>query len=269
MGQKESRVLLVGAGPGDPDLLTLKADGALRRADVVLYDALVNTELLDRCTPSCKRVYVGKRKGNAAMSQDEINRLLLWYAQRHRFVIRLKGGDPLVFGRGHEEVSYLAQYGIKTEIIPGISSALAAPALAGISVTQRGINESFWVVTGTLSDGSLSRDIIHAAQSSATLIVLMGMSKLSEIASLIATLRSPLEPMAIVEQASTSAQRQVYSSADNIVADALAHGVSTPAVIIVGRVVNHVMPGHLPGLVHQQQFRPSYINDIITQSNRL
>lgn len=241
MDNNKHRVILVGGGPGDPELLTIKADRALRAADVVLYDALVNEEILERCRYSCKRIYVGKRKGAAAFSQDDINRLLLWHAQHHHLVVRLKGGDPLVFGRGHEEVSYLQQHGIKTEIIPGISSALAAPALAGISVTQRGVNESFWVVTGTLSDGTLSGDMVHAAQSTATLVILMGMGKLTEIAALVSDLRSPFEPMAIIEQASTPAQRQVYSTAQHIVADAIAHELSTPAVIVVGSVVENLM----------------------------
>jgi uroporphyrin-III C-methyltransferase len=253
MKPEDSRVILIGAGPGDPDLLTIKGDRMLRKADVVLYDALVVTEMLSRCRATAKLVYVGKRKGNAAMSQEEINHLLLWHARRHCLVVRLKGGDPLVFGRGHEEVAFLAGHGIKTEIIPGISSALAAPALAGISITQRGINESFWVVTGTLSDGALSKDIVHAAQSTATLIVLMGMGKLGEIASLVSALRSPFEPMAIIEQASGQAQRQVYSTAQNIVADALSHGLGTPAVIVVGNVVDNIMPGFVSGTLNSHQ----------------
>lgn len=232
-----SRVVLVGAGPGDPELMTVKADRLLREADVVLYDALVNTRMLDRCRTDCRQVYVGKRKGYAPMSQDDINSSLLYHAQRHQLVVRLKGGDPFVFGRGHEEVFYLAQYGIRTEVVPGISSALAAPALAGIPLTQRGVNESFCVVTGTLSDGSISNDIALAAQSTATIIILMGMSRLAEIASAICALRSPLEPMAVVSHASTPLQRQVYSTAANIAADSLASGVETPAVIVVGSVV--------------------------------
>jgi uroporphyrin-III C-methyltransferase len=238
----QSRVILAGAGPGDPDLLTLKADRALRAADAVLYDALANADLLERCRPSCKRIYVGKRKGNAAMSQDEINRLLLWHAKHHSLVVRLKGGDPLVFGRGHEEISYLNRYGINTEVIPGISSSLAAPALAGISVTQRGVNESFWVVTGTCADGSFSNDIVHAAQSTATIVILMGMGKLANIAELVARHRSPFEPMAIVEQASLPSQRQLFSTAHNVVADARSQGIATPAVIVVGAVVEHALP---------------------------
>lgn len=242
MAYENSRVILVGAGPGDPDLLTLNADRVLRKADVVLYDALVNNSILDRCRPACKLVPVGKRKGNAPISQDQINRLILWHAQHHRLVVRLKGGDPFVFGRGHEEASFLSRYGIHTEIIPGITSALAAPALAGISVTQRGVNESFWVVTGTLSDGNISHDIVHAAKSTATIVVLMGLGKLNEIAALVSRYRSPLEPMAIVEHASTDAQREVYSTANNIVADAAAHRISAPAVIIVGKVVEYALP---------------------------
>lgn len=254
-----SRVILVGAGPGDPDLLTVKADRLLREADAVLYDALVNKVMLERCKPSCKHIYVGKRKGDAPLSQDEINRLLLWYARRNALVLRLKGGDPFVFGRGHEEIFFLRQHNIYTEWVPGISSALAAPALAGISVTQRGINESFWVVTGTLSDGSLSGDIIHAAQSTATLVVLMGMGRLAEIASLISQFRSPHEPMAVVQDASTSRQRQVLSTAKNINADALAAGLGTPAVIIAGAVVERALSAFPTELQHLSNIVPQNI----------
>lgn len=246
MNHQKGRVVLIGAGPGDPELLTLKGDKVLREADVVLYDALVDVGMLERCRPDCKRVYVGKRKGNASISQEHINRLILWHAEREPLVVRLKGGDPFVFGRGHEEASFLARFGIQAEIIPGISSALAAPALAGISVTQRGVNESFWVITGTLSDGALSNDMIHAAQSSATLIVLMGLGKLSEIAQIITTYRSPLEPMAIVEHASTPGHREIFSVACNITAAAEGHQVTGPAVIIIGNVVENTLHALTP-----------------------
>lgn len=249
------RVILIGAGPGDPDLLTLKADRLLREADVVLYDALVNTDVLTRCRRTCKLVHVGKRKGNAPLSQEQINRLILWHAQHHGLVVRLKGGDPFVFGRGHEEATFLSKFGIQAEVVPGISSALAAPALAGISVTQRGVNESFWVVTGTLSDGSMSNDLLHAAQSSATIVILMGLGKLSEIAALIAKYRSPLEPMAIVEHASTESQREIYSIASNITAEAEAHQISAPAVIIAGNVVENALPSIEPIIRQYQSVR--------------
>ncbi|MGC3946549.1 MAG: uroporphyrinogen-III C-methyltransferase [Chryseolinea sp.] len=255
MNYDTPRVALVGAGPGDPDLLTIKADRLLREADVVLYDALVNTDILKRCRPACKLVYVGKRRGNAPLSQEQINRLILWHAQNHLLVVRLKGGDPFVFGRGHEEASFLFRYGIETEIVPGITSALAAPALAGISVTQRGINESFWVVTGTLSDGGLGNDLIHAAQSSATIVILMGLGKLAEIAALISKHRSPMEPMAIVGSASTKNQKEVYSTAENIVVDAEEHELSAPAVIIVGSVAEHALSSIEP-IVNSYQLSP-------------
>ncbi|MEJ1242002.1 uroporphyrinogen-III C-methyltransferase [Chryseolinea sp. T2] len=257
---EKSRVVLMGAGPGDPELLTIKADRLLREADVVLYDALVNTEILERCRPGCKLVYVGKRKGNASLSQDEINRLILWHAHHHFLVVRLKGGDPFVFGRGHEEAAYLLRFGIHAEIVPGITSALAAPALAGISVTQRGVNESFWVVTGTLSDGGLSTDITYAAQSSATIVILMGLGKLAEIAALVARYRSPLEPMAIVQHASTPGQREVYSNANNITADAETHQISAPAVIIVGNVVENTLSSIEPIVrTYQPSLLPNHL----------
>ena len=148
---KERKVIIMGAGPGDPDLISVKGVKALQQADVLLYDALVAPELLQYATPHCKRVFVGKRKGKKEFSQDEINQLLVFYAVRHACVVRLKGGDPFVFGRGHEELAYVTRRGLTAEIIPGISSALAAPAAVGIPLTKRGVNESFWVVTGTLS----------------------------------------------------------------------------------------------------------------------
>src|SRR5690606_36961236 len=144
-------VILAGAGPGDPDLISLKALKAIQAAEVILYDALVNTALLAYARKDCKLIYVGKRKGTKAFSQDEINQLLVVCADQYKEVLRLKGGDPYVFGRGHEELTYLMDHGIHTQVIPGISSALAAPASVGIPVTKRGVNESFWVITGMLA----------------------------------------------------------------------------------------------------------------------
>src|SRR5690349_6782287 len=172
---------IVGAGPGDPELITLKGMKALQSADVILYDALASSKLLEYATPNCKRVFVGKRRGKKEFSQEEINQLIVFYATRYGTVVRLKGGDPNVFGRGHEELEYATRRGVEVIVIPGISSALAAPSSAGIPLTKRGVNESFWVVTGTLSSGELSNDIHLAAQSTATVIILMGLSHLKNI----------------------------------------------------------------------------------------
>lgn len=230
-------VVIAGAGPGDPELITLKGVNALKKADVILYDALVSPAILQHANPSCKMIFVGKRKGKREFSQEEINQLLVFYAYRYRHVVRLKGGDPYVFGRGHEEVEYLTAREIPVEVIPGISSALAAPQAAGIPLTKRGVNESFWVVTGTLSSGQLGNDLRLAAQSSATVIVLMGFSYLKEIADLIKTMRSADEPVAVIQHATCPAHKTVIASAGTIVHQAILHNLEAPAVIVIGKVV--------------------------------
>jgi uroporphyrin-III C-methyltransferase len=237
MYSSSGSVIFVGAGPGDPELITLKGLKALQRADVVLYDALVSPELLNNTPQGCKHVFVGKRKAKKEFAQDEINSLLVFYARRYKTVIRLKGGDPNVFGRGHEEMVFVEGHGISTELIPGISSSIAAPSSAGIPLTKRGVNESFWVITGTLSSGEISHDIHLAAKSTATLVILMGVSHLSEIARIISNVRSAEEPIAIIQNATCADQKVVtgtVSTIENIVSNA---NVSSPAVIIIGKVV--------------------------------
>jgi uroporphyrin-III C-methyltransferase len=229
---------IIGGGPGDPELITLKAVRALEKADVILYDALVSDQLLAHARPDVRLVFVGKRKGRKELSQQEINELIVFYASRVACVVRLKGGDPFVFGRGHEELEYASRRGIAVEVIPGISSALAAPASAGIPLTKRGVNESFWVITGTLSSGDISKDIALASESSATVIILMGIGKLKEILSIFVKARSPFEPAAIIEHATLPTQRvisgTVYSLSEQIRSDE----VRTPAAIVIGKVVD-------------------------------
>jgi uroporphyrin-III C-methyltransferase len=231
----KSTLYIMGAGPGDPDLISVKGARVLGTANVILYDALVSQDLLALAPPGCKRIFVGKRKGKKEYAQDEINRLLVWYARRFICVIRLKGGDPFVFGRGFEEQQYAADHGVHVEVIPGISSALAAPTLAGIPLTRRGVNESFWVVTGTVSTGELSRDIHQAVQSSATLIVLI--SHLREIMTIVTEVRGPREPVAIIEQASLAAQKVHLGVASDMFEKTVKTKVITPAVIVIGKVV--------------------------------
>ena len=161
---KEPRITLVGAGPGDAELITVKGIKALQTADVVLYDALVNEELLEFAPEKAVKVYVGKRSGDHSYSQDAVNRLMIDYALNYGHVVRLKGGDPFVFGRGSEELDFAASYSIPAQVIPGISSSIGVPALQHIPVTHRGLSESFWVVTGTTSSGALSNDIYDAAR---------------------------------------------------------------------------------------------------------
>src|SRR4051812_15990507 len=179
---REPRITLVGAGPGDAELITLKGVKALQSADVVLYDALVNQELLDFAPANATKVFVGKRSGDHSYSQDAVNKLMMDYAINYGHVVRLKGGDPFVFGRGFEELDYAASYSIPAQVIPGISSSIGVPGMQQIPVTHRGLSESFWVVTGTNSNHQVSDDVYAAAKTNATVVVLMGIHKLAEIA---------------------------------------------------------------------------------------
>ena len=181
--KKTPRLSLVGAGPGDPDLITVKGLRTIEDADVILYDALIDPKLLEYASERAICIFVGKRRGFKQFSQEHINRLIVNYALEGKHVVRLKGGDPFVFGRGSEEIQYAEPFGIQTNAIPGLSSATALTSNRKIALTKRGINESFWVMTGTVSNNELASDIRLAAQSTATVIVLMGMGKLELIVS--------------------------------------------------------------------------------------
>jgi|SRR5919202_1745087 uroporphyrin-III C-methyltransferase len=230
------KLTLVGAGPGDPDLITVKGIRALKQADVIMYDALVAPELLDYCRPDALKVYVGKRRGAYSCMQEDINPLIVHYAQQYGHVVRLKGGDSFVFGRGYEEMEYAQQHGIETEVIPGISSSYAVPASAGIPLTSRGVSESFWVVTGTTKAGQLSNDLRLAAQSSATVVILMGMHKLAEITALFAEVGKANTPAAIIQNGTTPDERMVLGQVSTIVEKVEAEHVGNPAVIVIGEV---------------------------------
>jgi len=229
---------LVGAGPGDPDLITVKAIKCLRKAKVILYDALANEDLLQYASPGTIKKFVGKRFGCHALSQDEINRLILEYAFSHGRVVRLKGGDPFVFGRAQEEIETARAAGIGYEVIPGISSALAVPASQMIPLTCRGINESFWVTTGTNQSGDISPDIFLAAKSSATIIILMAMSKLEMIMEIFSNNGKTQTPVAIIQNGTTDREKMVIGKVNDIYFKAQHAGITNPAIIMVGEVVN-------------------------------
>ena len=175
------KLTLVGAGPGDPELITLKGIKTLARANVILYDALIHPGLLDYA-PKAVKIYVGKRAGRNSINQGEINELIVQYAFSHGHVVRLKGGDPFIFGRGQEELEYARLFSIDTEVIPGISSATGLTALQQLPLTMRGSNESFWVITGTNSNKNFSKDIEVALQTNTTVVILMGTGNLKKIA---------------------------------------------------------------------------------------
>lgn len=231
------KVYLVGAGPGDPGLMTVRGRELLRCADVVVYDQLVNRELLDEADPQSKRIFVGKQAGRHSIAQGEINEVLINYALQGSQVVRLKGGDPFVFGRGGEEAEALVDAGIPFEVVPGVSSAVAVPAYAGIPLTHRRYASSFAVVTGHEAVKSNSSvDWAKLATAADTLVVLMGLHNLAPIvAQLIAHGRAPQTPVAVVQEGTTERQRVVVASLADIVEKSAA--LKAPALIVVGEVV--------------------------------
>lgn len=229
-------VTLVGAGPGDPELFTLGGRNALMNAKAVLYDALVSPELL-KYAPTAKKVFVGKRKGFKRYSQEEINQLIVDYAHSHGNVVRLKGGDPFVFGRGAEELESVIQNGIPYKVVPGITSATSVPTRLGISLTKRGISQSFWTITGTTSHHQLSNDIYLASQSSATVVILMGVSKLPEIVSIYKSLDKHDLPVAIIQSGYMKEENRVVGTINTIEEKSRLAQISNPAIIVIGDVV--------------------------------
>ena len=230
-------VTLVGAGPGDPDLLTIKGAKALAEANVVLYDALANEEILSYAPKKAIKIFVGKRKGCHEYTQDQINQLIVDNALTYGHVVRLKGGDPFIFGRGGEEIDFVESFGIPTFVVPGISSSIAVPAYQGISLTKRGVSESFWVITGTTSDRKLSNDVALAAQSSATVVILMGMSKLAQIVSLFQTECKGETPVAIIQNGTTIQEKIGVGTINTIQQVVAENKLSNPAIIVIGEVV--------------------------------
>jgi uroporphyrin-III C-methyltransferase len=235
-----AKLILVGAGPGDPELITLKAIKALGSADVIIYDALANNELLQYAKDGAVKLFAGKRLGCHSLSQTEINHLIIEHGKSHNIVVRLKGGDPFVFGRAHEEIVAARRAGMTVEVIPGVSSALAAPASGMIPLTCRGVNESFWVTTGTTRSGEISADIHLAAQSNATIVILMAMSRLENIMDIFKLYGKNDTPVAIIENATTERERIIKGTVNDIFVKAEYYQFSNPSVIVVGEVVNEI-----------------------------
>jgi uroporphyrin-III C-methyltransferase len=231
---RRGKLYLIGAGPGDPELLTLKAVRALGESDVILYDRLVAKEALRYAKPGADTIYVGKHHGEQERTQAEIFDLILTHAQQGKIVARLKGGDPVVFGRGAEEWALAIQHGLDAEIIPGITSAISVPELAGIPVTYRELSQSFAVITGHEREGS--RQDWHRYASVDTLVILMGVKNRARIAhSLIEAGRKPEEPIAFVERGTTEQERVVVATLGAVASGAVL--VTNPAVWVIGEVV--------------------------------
>ena len=232
--RKLGKLYLIGAGPGDPELLTLKAARVLTECDVVLYDRLVSRDVLAFARPDAELIYVGKHDGEQDDVQAHISRLIRQHALKGKTIARLKGGDPLVFGRGAEEWGLAADDGVEVELIPGISSVIAVPGLAGIPLTCRGVSQSFTVITGHCHEGLAHEWAKYAAVD--TLVVLMGVANRGHIAAaLIAAGRSAAEPVVFIERGTTRRERVVESTLATVAAAELE--VERPAVWVIGEVV--------------------------------
>ena len=233
-------VHLIGAGPGDPGLITVRGWKLVQQAEVVVYDRLVHPEIVQEAPADAIRIYVGKETGLHYVPQEQINELLVMHAHQGRRVVRLKGGDPFVFGRGGEEAKALADAGIPFEIVPGVSSAIAVPAYAGIPVTHRKVASSFAVVTGHEEGGKdvSTRDWAALATAVDTLVVLMGMKGLTKIVDqLLVHGRSPETPVALIHWGTTNEQQTVTGTLADIIAKATAAGLEPPVVTVIGEVV--------------------------------
>jgi len=230
-------VYLTGAGPGDIELLTLKAARVIKEADVVIYDRLANPDILKMAKNGCEFVYVGKEDGRHIVPQDDINEIIYQNALKYENVVRLKGGDPFVFGRGGEEAAYLYDRDVKFEIIPGITSAISGPAYAGIPVTHRGVSVSFRVVTGHESPNKkVSQIPWDNFKTDDTIIFLMGLHNLPKISEkLIEIGKAQNYPVAVISKGTTKDQVVVVGTLENIVEKA--KDIPTPALIVVGKVV--------------------------------
>ncbi|MDP6124761.1 MAG: uroporphyrinogen-III C-methyltransferase [Candidatus Latescibacteria bacterium] len=233
----QGRVVLVGAGPGDPELITVRGLRCLRTADVVVYDRLVSLELLDETPEGCKRIAVGKTPGRPSVGQDSINDLLVQHAQNGATVVRLKGGDPFVFGRGGEEIAACTKAGVACEVVPGISSALAVPSGVGIPLTHRGVSGAFAVVTA-------HRAVDHDAQrwdalaKIDTVVVLMGVGRLGSVAEKILSYgRNSDTPAAVIERGTLKEQRLVIGTLGDIADICTNEDIKPPAVVVIGEVV--------------------------------
>lgn len=232
-------VYLVGAGPGDPELLTLKAVRLLERADVIVYDNLVSSGVLDFASPDAQRIFAGKRRNEHTMRQEQINLLLVQLAREGKRVVRLKGGDPFVFGRGGEEMQELAAHGVNFEVIPGVTAACGVASYAGIPLTHRDHAQSCLFVTGHLKDGSANLDWEALVRPNQTVVIYMGLNALPDICRQLMAHGAPAtRPIAAVQHGTLSTQQVITGTLSDLAAKVAGSGFTSPSLLIVGDVVN-------------------------------
>ena len=228
-------LFVLGAGPGDPELITVKGYKILQQANVILYDNLANKALLDIAKADCEKIYVGKHPYGSYTPQETIHEMIKHYAFTKGSVVRLKGGDPFIFGRGFEEIMYAREQGIKTHFIPGISS-MQASGFLDIPLTHRAMSEGIWIITGTKKDGTLSADLKLAMQSNATVVIYMGMKQIDSITETYVAEGRGQTPAAIIQHASLPHQKAVKGKVKDLPEMAATHQLTYPAIIIIGEV---------------------------------
>ena len=238
----KGKVYLVGAGPGDPDLLTVKANKLLNKCDALIYDSLIPKEFLEYTSNSCRHIFVGKRRGQHSFSQDQINKFLVELANDHSCIVRLKGGDPFLFGRGAEEAEWLVRHDIEVEVVPGITSGMAAPAYMGIPLTHREAGSSVTFVTGHEGDHKKGHTVNWRALANASdgLVIYMGMHNLDYIINeLISGGLDPATPSAIIHQGTLMSQKCITAPLNRLLNEKKANGISSPSIVVIGKIINH------------------------------
>ncbi len=236
------KVYLVGAGPGNPKLITLRGIELIKDCDAIIYDRLSSFQLLDYLKPNCEKIYVGKQAGHHYKKQEEINSIIIECAKKYENIVRLKGGDSFVFGRGGEEIEAMEEYDIEYEVIPGVTSAVAVPESAGIPVTHRGASRSFHVITGhtNTASGEPECDYEALARMEGTLVFLMGLTNLSNIVSnLVKCGKSELTPAAVISEGTTNKQCVVRATLENIVDEVAKSEIVSPAIIVIGETAKY------------------------------
>jgi len=237
---KSAKVYLVGTGPGDPELLTVKALRLLQNADVVIYDRLVSAAILEQIPSGVSQIYVGKKTGNHTLPQDEINQLLINVAEGKRTIVRLKGGDPFVFGRGSEEALVLAKHGIEFEVVPGITAASACTTYAGIPLTHRGLAQGVQIVTGhSQKDLPLELDWNALADANKTIVIYMGLANIDLITHELIAAGLPIDtPAAAIQNGTTARQQRVLSTLSRLAVDSKEANIQAPVIFVIGKVVS-------------------------------